>query len=158
RKTERIGVFCGTVDEQWVEYPRPQENGNKTDVRWVSLTDANGDGLLFTAGDRPLSVGARYYSTATMEASAYSFEMQRAEDLFLNIDYGQQGVAGVNSWRTIALPQYQLAEKQPRYSYRIRPLNAGASVDELLAVEIESFPVSCDDLVLPEKPAGAKEE
>jgi beta-galactosidase len=141
RNLERIGVFGGTVDEQWVEYPRPQENGNKTDVRWVSLTDANGDGLLITAETRPLSVGARFYSKATMEASAYSFEMQRSDDIFLNIDYGQQGVAGINSWRDIALPQYQLTEKQPRYSYRIRPITAEASIEELLAADLESFPI-----------------
>lgn len=112
----------------------------------MALTDANGDGLLITAGSRPLSVGARFYSKQTMEASAYSFEMQRSEDIFLNIDYGQMGVAGINSWRDIALPQYQLTEKQPRYSYRIRPIRAGAPLDGLLKERVEAYPVSYSDL------------
>ena len=43
RQFERIGVYRSTVDKEWVEYTRPQENGNKTDVRWVALTNADGD-------------------------------------------------------------------------------------------------------------------
>ncbi|HKL22094.1 MAG TPA: glycoside hydrolase family 2 TIM barrel-domain containing protein, partial [Tichowtungia sp.] len=38
RETEPIGVFSGTVDGQWMEYSRPQENGNKVGVRWMTLT------------------------------------------------------------------------------------------------------------------------
>ena len=44
RKFERIGVYSSTVDKEWVDYMRPQENGNKTDVRWVKLTNAAGRG------------------------------------------------------------------------------------------------------------------
>ncbi len=47
RKTgARVGIWSGTVDEQFVDYSEPQENGNKTDVRWVSSTNADGIGLL----------------------------------------------------------------------------------------------------------------
>ena len=46
RNFERIGVYSSTVDKEWVEYMRPQENGNKTDVRWVKLTNADGIGLM----------------------------------------------------------------------------------------------------------------
>ena len=42
RAFERVGVYSSTVADQWVEYSRPQENGNKTDVRWVELTNARG--------------------------------------------------------------------------------------------------------------------
>ena len=46
RKTgARIGIYKGTVDEQYVPYVFPQEHGNKTDVRWASLTDSEGVGL-----------------------------------------------------------------------------------------------------------------
>ena len=48
RQFERIGVYHGTVDQQWVDYMRPQENGNKTDVRWVKLTNAAGVGIRAT--------------------------------------------------------------------------------------------------------------
>ena len=48
RDFERIGVYRSTVDKEWVEYMRPQENGNKTDVRWVKLTNAAGIGIMAT--------------------------------------------------------------------------------------------------------------
>ncbi len=31
-----VGLYQGTVDEQYVPYIMPQENGNKTDVRWAA--------------------------------------------------------------------------------------------------------------------------
>ena len=46
RQFERVDVYRSTVDEEWVDYSRPQENGNKTDVRWVALTNPHGVGLL----------------------------------------------------------------------------------------------------------------
>ena len=61
RAFERIGVYSSTVDKEWVEYMRPQENGNKTDVRWVKLTNAAGVGIMAT-GDAPLNVTARHYT------------------------------------------------------------------------------------------------
>jgi beta-galactosidase len=47
RDYEPIGIYGGTVDEQWTDYSRPQENGYKTDVRWATMTDQQGKGLRF---------------------------------------------------------------------------------------------------------------
>jgi beta-galactosidase len=146
RDYEPVGIFGGTVDGQWVDYSRPQENGNKVGVRWVALTDGEGNGLLIRAVGEPLSVGAKHYSQATMEASQYSFQMERSADIFLNIDYKQMGVGGNNSWGKTALEKYQLTERQPRYAYRIRPLSGTDSIDDLLASRIEAEPVSYADL------------
>ena len=62
RAFEPVGIYEGTVDEQWVDYSRPQENGNKTGVRWAELTDKNGRGLRVVAEDAPLSLSSRFYS------------------------------------------------------------------------------------------------
>jgi beta-galactosidase len=156
RDFDCIGMFSGTVDEQWMDYSRPQENGNKTGVRWVTLTDDTGAGLLFAAANEPLSVGAKHYSKATMEASKYSFEMERSEDIFLNVDYKQLGVGGNNSWGKPAILKYHLLERQPRYSYRIRPVKAGTSVDDLLKTGVKAHPVAYDDLLEVSVPAPQK--
>ncbi len=131
RNFEPIGAFSGTVDGQWVDYSRPQANGNKTDVRWAALTDGEGHGLLVAAVDAPLNVGASHYSSQTMDASAYSFQMERSEDIFLNIDAAQSGVGGINSWGAKPLPQYRLLERSYRYSYRLLPLSG--DVEQALA-------------------------
>jgi beta-galactosidase len=125
-----VGIFKGTVDGQWTDYSRPQENGNKTAVRWVALTDSSGTGLLVVAEGAPLGIGARHYSQETMRKSDYSFQMERSDDIFLNIDTAQSGVGGINSWGQKPLHKYRLFEKTYRYSYRLLPL-AGNIKDTL---------------------------
>ena len=123
---EPVGLFSGTVDGQWNDYSRPQENGNKTGVRWAALTDQHGDGLLVAAEGGVLEVSARYYSTQTMRASAYSFQMERAENIFLNIDAVQCGVGGNTSWGKRALDAYRPLESKYHYAYRLLPVVGSA--------------------------------
>ena len=120
RQFERIGVYRSTVDREWVEYMRPQENGNKTDVRWVALTNAQGLGLL-AVGAPTLSVAARHFSTDDMERAGYTFQMQPHGEIFLNLDWKQMGVGGIDSWSSNALPMepYRIPSGQV-YSYRYR--------------------------------------
>jgi beta-galactosidase len=121
RKTgAAIGVYTGTVEEQFVDYSEPQENGNKTDVRWLTLTGPDGHGLQ-VSGAKPLSVSARHYTTADMEAAKHRHEMERREDIVLNIDYRQTGVGGDDSWGARTHPQYTLEPQPYRYSFRLRP-------------------------------------
>ncbi len=124
RNFERIGVYSSTVDAEWVEYSRPQENGNKTDVRWVALTNEKGIGLL-AVGMPELSVGATHYTKAQIEEVDYSFKLKRRPEIYLNLDYRQMGVGGIDSWSTNALPlpRYRLPGDQPySYRYRLTPL------------------------------------
>ena len=55
-----VGMYKMNVHDQFHPYLRPQETGNKTDVRWVKLTDENGKGLMIT-GDTVLNISARHY-------------------------------------------------------------------------------------------------
>ena len=142
RDYERVGLFNSTVDEEWIDYSRPQENGNKVGVRWVALTNDNGEGLLVTANGSPLSVGAKHYSKETMEASKYSFQMERSEDIYLNIDAKQLGVGGNNSWGKTALKKYLLTEKKPSFSYHIHPLVDRESIDEILSKPVGAVSVN----------------
>lgn len=123
RNYELVGIFDGTVDEQWVDYSRPQENGNKTGVRWTRFTDASGKGLQFETLAQPVSVGARHYSDATMEAAKYSFEMKRSKYIYFNIDAHQLGIGGNDSWGATALEAYKPRAERYTYSYRLRPVS-----------------------------------
>jgi beta-galactosidase len=118
RNFERIGVYRSTVDKEWVEYMRPQENGNKTDVRWVKLTNAEGIGLMAT-GAGPLNVTARHYTKEDMEHAAYTFQMKRHPETYLNLDWKEMGAGGIDSWSPNAYPmmQYRIPSDQ-EYSYR----------------------------------------
>ena len=120
RNFERIGVYRSTVDKEWVEYSRPQENGNKTDVRWVALTNSSGVGLLAAASET-LNVAARHYTKTDIDRAGYTFMMQRHPEIFLNLDWKQMGAGGIDSWSPQAwpMPPYRIQPDKP-YSFRYR--------------------------------------
>jgi beta-galactosidase len=122
RNFNPICLNSGTVDEQWTDYSVPQENGNKEDVRWISLTDADGIGLKIMAKGAPFGTTARFYSTQTIRDADYSFQMQRSEHIYLYIDAAQSGVGGINSWAAPPQKQHRLFDEHYAYSYRLIPL------------------------------------
>ena len=124
RAFERVGVYASTVSAEWVEYARPQANGNKTDVRWVELTNERGVGLR-AEGLPLLSVEARHASWRDVEQAAYTWQIARRPEVYLNLDFKQMGVGGIDSWSRAAHPMapYRLPSNQPySYSFRLRPI------------------------------------
>ena len=115
-----VGVYSGSVEEQYFDYSEPQENGNKTDVRWVSLTRSDGVGIE-AVGMPLLSVSAHFYTTEDMEKAKHRYEMTRRDFVTLNVDYRQTGVGGEDSWGARPLPQHILFPLQYSYSFRLRP-------------------------------------
>jgi len=129
RNYERVGVYQSTVDAQWNEFSKPQENSNKVDVRWVALTNDKGIGLL-AAGSPLLSVGAYHYPKEEIEASDYAFKLVRRPQIYLNLDLIQMGVGGVDSWTGNAFPllQYRIDANQAlTYRYRLTPIHGDFS-------------------------------
>ena len=124
RQFERIGVYRGTVDQQWVEYMRPQENGNKTEVRWVKLTNPAGVGIRAT-GASPLNVTARHYTKTDMERAGYTFQMKRHPEVYLNLDEKEMGAGGIDSWSPNAYPMapYRISgDEEHSFRYTIAPV------------------------------------
>jgi len=124
-----VGVYSGTVDEQYIPYIVPQENGNKTEVRWASLTDKNRRGLL-VVGMPLLEVSAHHFTTEDLTKAKHTFELKRREDITLNLDYRQSGLGGA-SCGPDTLPQYQIKPQHAHFSLRMRPLLPGNSPVEL---------------------------
>ncbi|MEZ5317185.1 MAG: hypothetical protein R2752_07255 [Vicinamibacterales bacterium] len=127
RQFQPVGTYRSTVTDEFVDYSRPQENGNKTDVSWMTLTNADGYGVRFEQGDpdHRLSVGASHHTKADLEAADYSFQLPRRAETYVNIDLKQMGVGGVNSWSALAWPleKYRIPAEQPyTVSYVIRPV------------------------------------
>jgi beta-galactosidase len=124
RDYEKVGVYSSAVEDQWYEFSRPQENSNKADVRWVTLTNKNGIGLM-AVGSPLLSVSAYHSSKQEMEAADYSFQLPQHKQVWLNLDLKQMGVGGVDSWtdRAFPLPQYRIdANRSYTYRYRLSPI------------------------------------
>jgi len=101
-----IGNYSGIVDEQFTYYVVPQENGNKTDVRWAELTNANGVGLK-VSGNTPLETSVHHYSSKALSGAIHTYELKKEELTYWNIDYRQGGLGG-NSCGPQPLDKYLL--------------------------------------------------
>jgi beta-galactosidase len=120
-----MGAWSGTVDDQFYpDYTEPGETGNKVDVRWVTLTNAKGVGLL-AVGQPLLSVNALHYGTDDLNAGKHAFELPRREYVTLNLDLKQQGVGGDDSWGAWPHNEFLIPCKEYNYSFRLRPFGAG---------------------------------
>jgi beta-galactosidase len=115
-----VGRWSGEVAELVHGYVRPQENANRTDVRWVALTGADGSGLL-ASGLPLLSVSAWPYTMADLERATHVHELPHRDTVTLNLDYRQTGVGGDDGWGARPHPEYTLDAKPYSYRFRLRP-------------------------------------
>jgi beta-galactosidase len=126
RKTgAAVGEYAAPVEEQIHVYSRPQENGNKTDVRWLALTekpDQEGPGLL-AVGMPLLSVSAWPFTMDDLENAAHVHELPRRDTITVNLDFKQMGVGGDNSWGKRPHPEYRLPAGSYSYQFRLTPLD-----------------------------------
>lgn len=123
RKTSgAIGLYSGPVKEQIHNYVRPQENGNKTDVRWLTLTDKNGLGL-FVAGMDVINFSVWPYTMKDLEKATHDYLLPTRDNITVNLDYRQRGVGGNNSWGYTPLDKYRLFDKSYSYKFLIRPID-----------------------------------
>ncbi|NLG50804.1 MAG: DUF4981 domain-containing protein [Chloroflexi bacterium] len=120
-----VGVYSGMVDEQYFPYVMPQENGNKTDTRWVALLDDNGVGL-FAGGLPLLEVSAHHFTAMDLTNAEHLHELTRRPEITLNLDYKQTGLGG-NSCGPGTLPQYRIWPEPVRWGVRLRPIAPGES-------------------------------
>jgi len=145
RKTSaEVGLYESTVDDQYVPYIRPQENGYKTDTRWLTLTDETGTGLL-VSGNPVICFAAlnnihddfespgklSQYRKDAKSANTHTNDIKPRELVNLNVDLGQMGVGGDNSWGAEIHPKYRLLERRYEYTFRISPVERDDDVVRL---------------------------
>ncbi|KID28379.1 beta-galactosidase/beta-glucuronidase [Prauserella sp. Am3] len=132
KSASEVGVYDSTVDEQWTPYIRPQENGNKTDVRWLALTGADGGGLL-AVGEPLLEINASHFTPEDLSGDIlHDYQLEPRDEIVLRLNHRQMGVGGNDSWGQQTLDEYKLfADRDYAYTYRLRPL---PTVDEAMAL------------------------
>ncbi|WP_426568184.1 glycoside hydrolase family 2 TIM barrel-domain containing protein [Streptomyces canus] len=126
-----VGLYSGTVTGQWTPYLRPQENGNRTDVRWVALTGPDGTGLL-VSGEPLLEVNASHFTPEDLSVGVrHDYQLTPRKEVVLRLSHRQMGVGGDNSWGAHTHDEYKLfADRDYAYTYRLRPLK---DVDEAMS-------------------------
>lgn len=119
-----VGVYNDKVENQYFKgYIRPQESGNKTDVRWLTLTKTNGMGVKIE-GVQPIAFSALNHSTEDLDPGLtkkqqHPTNLPQSNQVFLNIDLKQRGVGGDDSWGALPHREFRLLDKKYSYSYTI---------------------------------------
>jgi len=129
-----IGLYKGKVADQYIPYIRPQENGNKTDVRWLVLSNLQGQGIL-VEGHALLEISALHNKWIDFESSdrtdgrvregvevvnRHTTDVKKQDFVSLDIDFRQMGVGGDNSWGARTHKEYLLEGDQYSYSFRMK--------------------------------------
>jgi len=129
RQDARVGLYSGRVRDQYFDYIKPQETGNKESVRWLALTDERGVGLL-AVGQPLLSANALHHTAddlfcATQHENFYRYQLPERDTVTLNLDLKQRGLGGDDSWGAMPHAPYRLTPWPMTYSYRLRVLRGG---------------------------------
>jgi len=137
RKTgQKIGVYSGKVEEQFHRYSRPQETGNKTDVRWMEVS--SNDVILKVTSQKLLNASVWPFNTKELDFNSdegaesasglvpvttkHGADIEIGNTVQWNIDYLQMGVGGDTSWGRLVHPEYTIpANKNYSYSFTITP-------------------------------------
>lgn len=121
RTASEAGIYNQVISQFIEPYVVPQENGNRTDVRWMLLHNKT-NGLLVTA-DSLLSMSAWPYTEDNILHAKHTNKLKDAGFITLNIDLVQMGVGGNDSWSEVAAPveQYRIPAKDYHYTFYIAP-------------------------------------
>lgn len=147
-----IGHYKRHVTEQIHAYIRPQENANKTDVRWLAARDAQGSGLL-AVGETPLSASAWPYLQKDIDffagdsetsasglvpvTSKHAVDVPVRDLITLNLDHRQMGVGGDTSWGRPVHDKYSVPAQSYQYRFTLIPLSVGDDPAQLARTRTE---------------------
>ncbi len=136
-----VGVYASTVSDFYVPYMEVQETGQRTDVRWLTLRDNDGMGLL-VVGSPVMEINALNYTPEDLTDTKYPWELVPRDDIFLKVTLQQMGVGGDNSWGARPHPEFiNTANRIYKHSFRLSPIDDTKKPDREIAKE--GFPNLC---------------
>ncbi|MGY8933958.1 MAG: glycoside hydrolase family 2 TIM barrel-domain containing protein [Flavobacteriales bacterium] len=137
RKTgQKTGIYSGKIIDQFHRYSRPQETGNKTEVRWMEVSSENiklkvSSSEYLNASVWPFPMKEIDFNSNDAGESAsglvpvtkkHGADIEIGETLQWNIDFQQMGLGGDTSWGRLVHEEYSLPSKEYAYSFVIKPI------------------------------------
>jgi beta-galactosidase len=119
-----VGKYSLPIDKFVEPYVMPQENGNRTEVRWMAFTTpTKNSGLVVVKDNQNLSMSAWPYTQQNLDEAKHTFDLVNPGFLTVNIDLKQMGVGGNDSWSPVAAPleKHQIPSGNYNYSFYFIP-------------------------------------
>ncbi|EKN65202.1 BgaM [Neobacillus bataviensis LMG 21833] len=119
-KGAKIGRYVSTVENEFVPYLKPQEHGNKIDVRSFEIANEQGVKLQVT-GDSLLEINAGAYTATELQEAGHPYQLPERTKTYVRINHKQMGVGGDDSWQAKTHPEFTLfADQMYRYGFTIQ--------------------------------------
>ena len=115
-----MGVYACMVDDLYTPYVYPQDNGNRTDVNWVTFTNTRGMGLIAVMPS--LNFSAHRFTTENLTEAKHTCDLIPMDFITLNLDYRHQGLGSASCGPGV-LPQYELKPHEFAFSVRLKPFS-----------------------------------
>ena len=121
-KSAKIGLYNDIVSDEMVNYLQPQENGAKTDVRYLEIKNENGEGIKIS-GVPTFEFNISKYHPEDVEIADHFYKLKPLNKTVLRIIYKQMGIGGDDSWQALPHPEYILnPNKIYTLTYEIKPI------------------------------------
>ena len=132
-------IYNSTVTDQYEEYILPQEHGTKQEVRWLSVTNSEGQGLLFAAPDQMAASAVHFrpednYTNQGTRAQ-HTYQFKSCDNTVINLDAATRGL-GNNSCGPDVMDKYELKAANTAFRFFIIPLKAGVKAAEAARVDM----------------------
>lgn len=129
KESGKLGVYSGLVEDQFVPYIKPQENGNKSELRWGAVMNSQGEGLMFT-GMPQFDMSAHHYSTRDLSTVTHVHQLKRQDRIIVKLDEAQSGLGNHSCGYSPTLEQYLVPAKSRKFAIGLSPVKL-ARFDEL---------------------------
>ena len=133
-----LGVYKSSVRAQYVPYIMPQENGNKTDLRWLSLNDSESGVGLLVEGLSFFEATASHFSADDLYQATHTYQLKPRPEVILCLDAQQRGLGGA-SCGPDTLPHYLVQAERFQFGFRLRPYQQGEQTPDELIRESPHF-------------------
>lgn len=108
----KLGIYENMVSDNMAAYMVPQECGAKEEVRWATVTDRKGRGMLFEMEGEPMMFSALPYTPHEMENAMHPYELPQIHYTVVRVAKAQMGIGGDDSWGAFTHPEYLLDEEK----------------------------------------------
>lgn len=122
KSASMVDVYQGKIKDQHTPYIFPQESGNKTEVRWVEVTNNAGIGFR-VKGKQPLNTSTHHFTIDDLGNNlTHYWQIPHRSITEFNIDLDQRGVGGDNSWGYETHDTYKLLDSEYSYGFTIKSI------------------------------------
>jgi beta-galactosidase len=121
-RAARVGRFAATVDELQTPYLRPQENGNRRDVRWATVGDGHGIAVRLE-GEPTFDLTVRPWTSEHLDQARHPTDLRPDDRVWVNLDHAQQGIGSASCGPGV-LPAYRLDPAPATFAVRLLPQSA----------------------------------